>query len=54
MESIITFKIQYHWTENGLVIECPSPAARDFVARSLDENILVIKVKKKQRSEGEH
>jgi len=52
METTITFKIQYHWTPDGLIIECPSPAARDFVARIIDEKPLILKVKK-QRSEAE-
>jgi len=46
MKTTVTFEIEYHWTENGLVIECPSPAARDFVARSFEEKILVVRVKK--------
>jgi hypothetical protein len=49
---VITFKVEYYWTPKRLIIECPSPAARDFVARSLEEKPLIIKVKK-QRSEAE-
>ena len=51
MQTLVTFKVEYYWIPEGLIIECPSPAARDFVARSIEEKPLIIKVKK-QRSEG--
>ncbi len=54
METLITFKIESHWTENGLVIECPSSAARDFIARVLaDEPLILIARKKMSEAKGE-
>ena len=46
-ETMVIFKIEYHWTPEGLTIECPSIAARDFVARVLDEQPLVIRVRRR-------
>jgi len=47
-ETAITFKIEYHWTPEELIIECPSTAARDFVARTIDERLLVIRVRRQR------
>lgn len=45
MEATIQFTVKAYWQSEGLVIECPSVAARDFVARSLDEKGITVRVK---------
>lgn len=40
----VCFIVDASWTENGLLIECPTVAARDFMARALEEPI-VLRVK---------
>lgn len=53
MEVKVEFTIKAHWAPYGLVIECPNPAARYFVARSLDDNGIVVRVKDEiKRPEG--
>jgi hypothetical protein len=49
-ETIIIFKVEYHWTPEGLIIECPNAAARDFVARSLD-NPIILRLQRKLKDE---
>ncbi len=49
METLISFKIESHWTENGLVIECPSAAARDFIARVFEDKPLIIREAKGEK-----
>lgn len=56
---LISFTVEPHWTPDGLVIECPTAAARDFISRSLEDEFIVIRVSKepkgivkKQCSEG--
>ena len=53
MEVKVEFIIKAHWAPYGLVIECPHPAARDFVARSLDDNAIVVRLDEIERLEGE-
>jgi hypothetical protein len=50
-ETIIIFKVEYHWTPEGLIIECPNAAARDFVARSLDDNPITLRLQRKSKDE---
>lgn len=52
-ETTIIFKVEYYWTPDGLIIECPNPAARDFVARSLDDNLIILRLKRKSKDETE-
>ncbi|GAI10291.1 unnamed protein product [marine sediment metagenome] len=46
------FDIEYYWHPEGLVIECPSAAARDFIARTIEEKPMVVKVKEKHSMKG--
>lgn len=41
----VSFTVEAVWTENGLIIECPSVAAQYFVARSIEQVPIVIKIK---------
>ena len=53
MEARIQFTVKAYWQSEGLVIECPSAAARDFVARSLDDKGIIVRLKRAaQRGEG--
>jgi len=47
MKTTIKFDVEAYWTPEGLVIDCPSPAARDFVARFIEDNEIVVKIKEK-------
>ena len=44
----IEFTIELEWTQDGLVIWCPTKAARDFIARVIDDKPIVIKVKEEK------
>lgn len=48
----IRFTVDAIWTSEGqLIIECPSAAARDFVARVIEDESIVVKVKEKDKDE---
>lgn len=47
MKVEIKFTCEAHWEGKTLVIECPSFAARDFMARTLEEKPIIVKVKEK-------
>ena len=49
MEFQIDFTCESHWEEDKLIIDCPTPAARDFVARTIEEHGLVLR---ERRHEG--
>lgn len=42
-----TFKVQYYWEADQLIFECPTSAARDYMARVLDEGPILVRIKKK-------
>lgn len=44
-KAIVSFEIKYELTDAGLVIECPNYAARDYIARTLEDDLIVVKVK---------
>lgn len=35
------------WTKDGLVIECPTPTARDFVIKSIEQDGVFVRLKQK-------
>lgn len=35
------------WSREGLVIECPTPAARDFVMKSIEQDGVLVSVKQR-------
>ena len=41
----ISFVVEAQWEDTGLVIYCPTAAAREFVARTLDDEPLIIRTK---------
>jgi hypothetical protein len=49
---VISFVVEARWEDTGLVIYCPSAAAREFVARTLDDEPLIVKTKISKKVES--
>lgn len=48
----IDFTCEFHWEGNNLIIECPTAAAQAFIARAIEEQ-LVIRVKPEGKGDRE-